>query len=99
MLEVGRFPAAGSSNEGDGLVFLGGHHVLVGSLAHGVDMRRQILDLALLEHLPDLIRVDVQVLAWVDCDHGWSSVGLDEVIDISLPQSVKDGALVQISKQ
>ena len=99
MLEVGRFPAARSSNEGNGLVFLGGHHVLVGSLAHGVDMRRQILDLALLEHLPDLIRVDVQVLAGVDCDHGWSSVGLDEVIDISLPQSVKDGALVQISKQ
>ena len=99
MLEVGRFPAARSSNEGNGLVFLGCHHVLVGSLANRVDMGWEILDLALLEHLPDLIRVHVQVLAWVDCDHGGSSVGLDEVIDISLPQSVEHGALVQISKQ
>ena len=52
-----------------------------------------------LEHLPDLIRVHVQVLAWVDCDHGWSSVGLYEVVDISLSQSVKDRALVQIPNQ
>ena len=52
-----------------------------------------------LEHLPDLIRVHVQVLAWVDGDHGRPGVGLYEVVDISLPQSVKDRALVEISKQ
>ena len=99
MFEVGSLAAARSSNEGNGLVFLGGHHVLVGGLANGVDMWGQVLDLTLLEHLPDLIRVHVQVLAGVDCDHGGSSVGLYEVIDISLSQGVKYRALVQISKQ
>ena len=99
VLEVGRFAAARSAYEGHGLVLLGCHHVLVGGLTHGVDVGRQVLHLALLEHLPDLLRVDVQVLAGVDGDHGWASVGLYEVIDVSLPQSVEHGALVQISKQ
>ena len=99
MFEVGSFPTPRSSDEGNGLVFLGGHHVLVGSLAHRVDMWGKVLDLTLLEHLPDLIRVHVQVLAGVDCDHGGSGVGLYEVIDISLSQGVKYRALVQISKQ
>ena len=58
-----------------------------------------LLPLSYLEHLPDLIRVHVQVLARVDGDHGGPGVGLYEVVDISLPQSVKDRALVQISKQ
>ena len=90
MFEVGSLAAARSSNEGNGLVFLGGHHILVGGLANGVDMWGQVLDLTLLEHLPDLIRVDVQVLAGVDGYHGGAGVGLYQVVDVSLPQGVQD---------
>ena len=41
-----------------------------------------------LEHVSDLLGVDVEVLARVDGDDGGSGKCLDEVIDISLPQSV-----------
>ena len=48
VLEVGGLAAAGPPDEGHGLVLLGGHHVLVGGVSHGVDVRRQIINLALL---------------------------------------------------
>ena len=43
-----------------------------------------------LKHVSDLLRVDVEVLARVDGDDGGAGKCLDEVIDISLPQSVKN---------
>ena len=43
-----------------------------------------------LEHVSDLLRVDVEVLARVDGDDGGAGKCLDEVIDISLPQSMKN---------
>ena len=48
MLEVCRLAAARSADEGHRLVLLGGHHVLVSSLTDRVDVRREVLHLALL---------------------------------------------------
>ena len=43
-----------------------------------------------LKHVSDLLGVDVEVLARVDGDDGGAGKCLDEVIDISLPQSVQN---------
>ena len=41
-----------------------------------------------LKHVSDLLGVNVEVLARVDGDDGGAGKCLDEVVDISLPQSV-----------
>ena len=38
--------------------------------------------------MSNLVGEDVEVLAGVDCDHGGSSEGLDQVVDVSLTKSV-----------
>ena len=49
--------------------------------------------------MPNLFRVDVEVFARVDCNDGRTSISLYQVVDISLSQSVKHRALIQISDE
>ena len=61
MFEVSCLPTAGPPDEGHGLILLGGHEALVGGLAHGVDVRRQILHPAFLkmnDYIDDFIGLD-----------------------------------------
>ena len=41
------------------------------------------------EHVSDLLRVDVEVLAGVDGDDGGAGVGLDQVVHVPLSQGVE----------
>ena len=49
MFEVGGLAGARPTNEGNRLVLLGGHHVLVSCVANRVNMGRQVIHLAFLE--------------------------------------------------
>ena len=60
-------------------------------------MRGHILQLAFLEHLDDFFRINGQVCHGVDVNNGWSGVGVDKIVAVTLPENIEHGRLIKVS--
>ena len=53
--------------------------------------------LSYLKHLNNFFRVNCQRVTRIDSDHGGSSIGVDEIVAISLSKCVKNRTFIEVS--